>query len=86
MPLSDERLLESNIFNRKHNTEEPKTLIEKLGNQCTASINDVMEQVCRVHVMHGSRNQPMSTTIKKVEGKQKAGAVVAVMSRVLCMW
>jgi hypothetical protein len=73
-PLSDERLLDSYQFKLESNPEASKALIEKLGNQPTASLNDVMEHVSRVDAMLNSKKQPMSTTLKKMEGKQKEGS------------
>jgi hypothetical protein len=45
VPLSDERLRDSYQFKLESNPEASKALIEKLGNQSTALLNDVMEHV-----------------------------------------
>jgi hypothetical protein len=46
-------------------------LIEKLENQSTASLNDVMDHVSTVDTMLNSKEQPISTTLKRMEGKQR---------------
>jgi hypothetical protein len=48
-------------------------LIEKLGNQPAALLNDVMEHVSAVNAMLNSKKQPTSATLKKMEGKQTEG-------------
>jgi hypothetical protein len=45
VPLSDECLRDSYQFKLESNPEASKALIEKLGNQSTALLNDVMEHV-----------------------------------------
>jgi hypothetical protein len=72
-PLSDERLRDSYQFKLESSPEASKALIEKLGNQPTVSLNDVIEHVSRVDAMLNSKKQPTSTTLKKMEGKQKEG-------------
>jgi hypothetical protein len=70
-PLSDERLRDSYQFKLETNPEASKALIEKLGNQPTASLNDVMDHVSRVDAMLNSKKQSISTTLKRMEGKQR---------------
>jgi hypothetical protein len=72
-PLSGECLHDSYQFKLESTPEASKALIEKLGNQPTVSLNDVMEHVSRVDAMLNSKKQPTSTTVKKMEGKQREG-------------
>ena len=74
VPLSDERLHDLYQFKLESNPEASKALIEKSGNQPTASLNDVMEHLSRVDAMLNSKKQSMSTMLKKKEGKPKEGS------------
>jgi uncharacterized membrane protein YgcG len=74
VPLSDERLRDSYQFKLESNPEECKALIETLCNQLAASLNNVMDHVFRVNATLNSKKQPMSTTHKKMEGKQSEGS------------
>jgi hypothetical protein len=70
-PLSDKRLCNSFQFKLESNPETSSALIEKLGNQPTASLNDVMEHIIRVDAMLNSKKHPTSTMLKTMEGKQR---------------
>jgi len=72
-PLSDERCLESYLFNLENNPKVSLAMIEKVSGQSTVSFNNVMEHVSPADAMLNSNKQPTQVTSKRIEGKQGEG-------------